>query len=179
MGIPKYSQIAVELLRRIRSGVYQDKLPPMRELACEFDSAMQTVFNAVQLLVRKELLVPCGSGGMNIDRSKLPCGLVAIAVYDSMLSHVASLEMLAQAISDDGFVPVYLGVPHKQALYTAEKLFKADIAGVIFLYSAINPEYCEVLLPISSMWFYERRTADLPPFVHQYANGALIGQAKI
>ena len=132
MGIPKYSQIAVELLRRIRSGVYQDKLPPMRELACEFDSAMQTVFNAVQLLVRKELLVPCGSGGMNIDRSKLPCGLIAIVLHNAMLPRVAAFEPLAQAISDDGFLPVYLGVLRKQSLYTTKKLFQADISGVMF-----------------------------------------------
>ena len=145
MGIPKYSQIAVELLRRIRSGVYQDKLPPMRELAVEFDTAMQTVFNAVQLLVRKELLVPCGSGGMNIDRSKLPCGLIAIVVHNAMLPRVAAFEPLAQAISDDGFLPVYLGVLRKQSLYTAKKLFQADISGVMFFYSTINPEYCEVL----------------------------------
>ena len=49
MDIPKYSQTAIELLRRIRSGIYTGKLPPMRELAAEFDIAIQTMFNAVQL----------------------------------------------------------------------------------------------------------------------------------
>ena len=50
----------------------------MRTLAAEFNIAMQTMFNAVPLLVQKDLLIPCGSGGMLIDRSKQPCGLVAI-----------------------------------------------------------------------------------------------------
>ena len=78
MNIPRYSQTAVELLRRIRRGFYKDKLPLMRTLAAEFNIAIQTMFNAVPLLVQKDLLIPCGSGGMLIDRSKQPCGLVAI-----------------------------------------------------------------------------------------------------
>ncbi|MBE6403788.1 MAG: GntR family transcriptional regulator [Lentisphaerae bacterium] len=146
MDIPKYSQTAVELLRRIRRGVYTDKLPPIRELAAEFDIAMQTMFNAVQLLVKKELLIPCGSGGMLIDRGKLPCGFVAITVYDTMLPYCSlAFENLLRQISEDGYTPIFLGVPRQQQLFLAERLFKADIAGVIFLYSAINPEFCEVL----------------------------------
>ena len=117
----------------------------MRELAAEFNIAIQTMFNAVQLLVQKELLIPCGSGGMLIDCSKLPCGLVAIAVYDSMLAHSSSFDNLTQQINDDGFTPVFLGIPRKQPPFMAKRLFKADLAGVIFLYSAINPEFCEVL----------------------------------
>ena len=117
----------------------------MRELAAEFGIAIQTMFNAVQLLVQKELLIPCGSGGMIIDRSKLPCGLVAIAVYDSMLAHTSSFDDLTRQITDDGFTPVFLGIPRKQPPFMAKRLFKADLAGVIFLYSAINPEFCEVL----------------------------------
>ena len=145
MDIPKYSQIAIELLRRIRSGVYTGKLPPMRELAAEFGIAIQTMFNAVQLLVQKELLIPCGSGGMLIDRSKLPCGLVAIAFYDSMPSPGTSFKMLTEMMSHDGYTPVFLGVPRKQQAFVAKRLFKADIAGVMFMFSTINPEFCEVL----------------------------------
>ncbi len=145
MDIPKYSQTAIELLRRIRRGVYKEKLPPMRELAAEFGIAIQTMFNAVQLLVRKGLLVPHGSGGMIIDRSQLPCGLVAIAVYDSMPSPWTSLRLITEMISSDGYTPIFLGVPRKQQAFVANRMFKADIAGVIFLYSAINPEYSEVL----------------------------------
>ena len=117
----------------------------MRELAAEFGIAIQTMFNAVQLLVQKELLIPCGSGGMLIDRSKLPCGLAAIAVYDSMLAHTSSFDRLTRQINNDGFTPVFLGIPRKQPPFLAKRLFKADLAGVIFLYSAINPEFCEVL----------------------------------
>ena len=145
MDIPKYSHTAVELLRRIRSGVYTDKLPPIRELAAEFGMAIQTMFNAVQLLVQKELLIPHGSGGMLSDRSKLPCGLVAIAVYDSMPSPWTSLKIITEMISLDGYTPVFIGVPRKQQAFVAKRLFKADIAGVMFVYSTINPEFCEVL----------------------------------
>lgn len=145
MDIPKYSQTAVELLRRIRSDVYTDRLPSMRELAAEFDIAMQTMFNAVQLLVQIGLLVPHGSGGMLIDRSKLPCGLVAIAVYDSMPSPDISFKSLTELISSDGYMPIFLGVPRKHQAFVANRLFKADIAGVMFMFSTINPEFCEVL----------------------------------
>lgn len=63
---PRYEQIADELRARIDSGVYSEsrKLPSERELAEEFDTARNTVRDAIQVLRAEDLVESRGGSGV-------------------------------------------------------------------------------------------------------------------
>ena len=56
-GSTKYERVRTEIERRIRSGQYTQRVPPIRELAAEFGVNTRTVMKAMEGLIEQGLLV--------------------------------------------------------------------------------------------------------------------------
>ena len=149
MSNSKYLDIAVEIIDRIRCGVYSDKLPPVRDLADEFGTANQTAFRAVQLLSRHGIIAGAGARGTFIDRSRLPgSGMVALAAFEVRTAagrRRRAFEKLCEKIASDGFTPVHLSLPWDRPPFLAHRLLHDDWAGIIFFHSCLTQDICQEL----------------------------------
>ena len=149
MSVSKYPAIAAEVLRRIRCGIYTDRIPPTRVLAVEFGTARQTVTNALRPLVAKGLLL-----------SKPPQGLYPTALAKNapvkriVLVCRGSNEAVKRAeifnkirafMAENGYEMDLRNYPKGMPLINPEKDFQGDIAGVIFMHSLLTLEVAEYL----------------------------------
>lgn len=149
MSNSKYLDIAVEIIGRIRSGVYTDKLPPVRSLAEEFATAKQTAFRAVQLLSQYNIISGERARGTFIDRNNLPKGgKIALAAFDIRTPGVRRRRVYAELcsrITADGFTPVPLLLPWDRPPFLARRLLQDDLAGIIFFQSCLTQDICQEL----------------------------------
>ena len=149
MSNSKYLDITIEIIDRIRQGVYPDKLPPVRALAKEFCTANQTAFRAVQLLSQYGIITGAGARGTFIDRSHLPrSGKVALAAFE--IGTAAGrrrrvFEKLCERIASDGFTPVPISLPRDRPPFLAQRLLHDDWAGIMFFHSCLTQDICQEL----------------------------------
>lgn len=149
MSNSKYLDIAIEIICRIRSGVYTDKLPPVRALAEEFATAKQTAFRAVQLLNKYNIISGERARGTFIDRTNLPRGgKVALASFEIRKPEVRRRRVYAELcgrITADGFTPIPLSLPWDRPPFLAQRLLQDDLAGIIFFQSCLTQDICQEL----------------------------------
>ena len=149
MSNSKYLDIAVEIIDRIRCGIYSDKLPPVRALAEEFSTAKQTAFRAVQRLSQHGIISGARARGTFIDRSHLPCsGKIALAAFEVKTAagrRRRAFERLCEQIENDGFTPVPWILPWDRPPFLAQRLLHDDWAGVIFFNSCLTQDICQEL----------------------------------
>jgi hypothetical protein len=150
MSSRRYLDTAVELTNRIQRGLYIDKLPPIRQLVREFSSSMQTISKAVRVLQDNNIVSSARRGGTVINRENLPGGLIALCTYieageeDKVINIFSDFRRM---IAESGYVPILLSLPknRKSLPLSVQKVFPADLAGAIFLYSSITQDYCQIL----------------------------------
>lgn len=150
MSSSRYLDTAVELTNRIQRGLYIDKLPPIRQLVRDFNSSMQTISKAVRVLQNNHIVSSARRGGTVINRENLPGGLIALCTYieageeDKVFNVFSDFRRM---IAESGYVPILLSLPknRKSLPLSVQKVFPADLAGAIFLFSSITQDYCQIL----------------------------------
>ena len=152
MSLSRYLDTAVELTNRIQRGLYVDKLPPIRQLVSEFNSSMQTISKAVNVLQNNAIVSSARRGGTVINRENLPGGLIALCTCNDMGEEEKVISMFGdfrKLIVEAGFVPMLLSLPRTgkamQLPLAAQRFFPADLAGAIFLFSSITQDYSQIL----------------------------------
>lgn len=152
MSSSRYLDTAVELTNRIQRGLYVDKLPPIRKLVSEFNSSMQTISKAVNVLQKNAVVSSARRGGTVINRENLPGGLIALCTCNDMGDEEKVINMFMDfrnLIAEAGFVPILLSLPltgkATPGPLAAHRYFPADLAGAIFLFSSITQDYSQIL----------------------------------
>ena len=132
--------ITVEIERRIRRGLYTERLPDNGSLQSEFKVARQTMTEALRPLVARGVL-RCRSSrtGLEIDTSALVTG--RILIVSGVLS--ADTERLQREIHLDGFLPVFCAGPTFQSF--RQTLAELQPVGVLFMNSALTVEMANLL----------------------------------
>ncbi len=137
----KVPGITAEIERRIRRGIYTEKLPPVSVLQAQFSVAKQTVTESIRLLAERGI-VKSGAKrcGVKICREYLKDGKILLVYRGESTSLLAKLK---NEIKQDGLtlVPVTLGK-------NTSPFFQEDIRGVIFIHSTLTVELAELLIRI-------------------------------
>ena len=137
----KIPGIAAELERRIRRGIYGEKLPPVHVLQSQFCVAKQTVTESIRLLSKRGLVKSRATRcGVDIFRENLQNGKILIVTREESPSY---LEKLNKEIKLDGLIPC--PVPLTKLTNFSPYLQK-DIYGVIFIHSTLTVEWAEILM---------------------------------
>lgn len=103
--LKKYEVVAMELEKRIKDGVYQEKLPGTRSLSEELNTNAMTLGNAVRLLVEKGLLERIPKSGTYVrEEGKIRNGRLAFVVNDIHLPMTSRiLSAMSEAAQKKGF----------------------------------------------------------------------------
>jgi GntR family transcriptional regulator len=136
---PRYEQIADELRARIESGTYSDsrKLPSERELSEEFDTARNTVRDAIQVLRAEDLVESRGGSGVylrSFRRIKRDAGErlakkhwgVGRAIWDKDLGgRDRSEEVTVKEVTPPDEIAGTLGISGKKA-WMRSRVFQSE-----------------------------------------------------
>lgn len=142
MSAAKFAAITTAIADRIHAGLYVDTLPSTRALAAEFGVARQTMLNALRPLATQKLIVMRrGNAGIGITPSAHHGGGLIGLVSGHKLEELirfGTFRQLSELLEIDGYSPLVLGLPKIRMPFLAERLFKADFAGVIFTNSSLT-----------------------------------------
>ena len=138
----KHDGVAAELKRRIESGVYVDRLPPMRLLRHEFAISLQTMHKAIRTLAASGCIIPSSRGTLirrNPQSAKPKTGVVAVVSALPLKGPDADHDTLIQAIlggvNQFGRKGVFLIAPPD--LYDHQPFWDGgQFDGYVFIYSA-------------------------------------------
>ena len=175
---PKYEELAVELRRRIANGVYADSgfLPQERTLAEEFNVSRNTMRNALDILVRENLITKVQGRGTVINSFRNEVGEYIVLNLDTsnMSPFVVAMlhEIDLQAGKNADFV-IYIqlrdGSPGELATLRERLHARRNVKGVILVGRYIRPvlkrlrdllPYPQVLL--GDVWQKSERGDNLP-----------------
>ena len=133
--------IAAEIERMIRRGIYDEKLPPVTALQQEFNTAKQTITEAVKILASRNIVkTESKRGGVRILRENLQGGTILIVSRSDCRPLLAKL---AKEIRADGLKPQYLTL--SKSLFVSKEL-PENLRGVLFINSALTVEWAECLI---------------------------------
>ena len=147
MSTARYPAITAEILRRIRSGVYVDRIPPTRALAKEFKVAKQTITNALRPLLASGVIqakVPEGLvPGVPVKAAGRPrIGVVCHAREENMIRSML-LKEIRRLFDEAGYELVLMCFPDGLPALNPEREFKSEFAGMIFRDSLMSLELSE------------------------------------
>lgn len=147
MSTARYPAITAEILRRIRSGVYVDRIPSTRALAKEFKSAKQTITNALRPLLESGVIkakVPEGLVPVvTVKAAERPrIGVVCQAREENMLRSTL-FKVIRKLLDEGGYELELMCFPDGLPALNPERVFKGEFAGVIFRDSLISLELAE------------------------------------
>ena len=155
MSAVKFSTITVEIERRIRQGIYKDKLPTTLVLAEEFNVARQTMTNALRPLVEQQIIISSGKRGMLInEQASWQCGLIAIINGLSLeqINFYQSLRIECRLLEKEGFEPLILGLPASYRFGNPARFFRFipnNIRGILFTQSSLTLDMAQYLETIN------------------------------
>jgi DNA-binding LacI/PurR family transcriptional regulator len=138
----KHKQITRILKENIASRVYSDRLPPVRQLAEDFNVSTRTISKALKPLVGKGMVISKGAEGcyVNHRRAVRPqTGIVGLLVnFDwTRLERDPLLASLQQAIERDGYKLIFSNVDASQ--FTDMEFWRSNyVDGYIFVYSSFD-----------------------------------------
>ena len=145
MNDVKYMNIASNLEADISSGVYGEKLPPVRALTKKFKVSVRTMNKALKILSKKRLIRSQGPRGTFIRQKngkRLESGIITI-FYNSDSPDILQnplLKQLAKLIESDGSTPLFMHAPDANMFHN-DDFWKSDsIDGYIFVSSTLNKE---------------------------------------
>ena len=144
MKTMRFSSITSDIERKIRWGVFGEKMPATPELTAMYKCSKSTVTNALHPLVRSGLLqMHSRRGGLCIDRSRLRSGAIGIVgrwPTGAEFSPESNISSLLEQIRKDGFEPVILNHSSEQDSIGSVQHFHDGFEGLIFAGSSINEE---------------------------------------
>lgn len=144
MKTMRFSSITSDIERKIRWGVFGEKMPATPELSAMYKCSKSTVSNALHPLVRSGLLqMHSRRGGLCIDRSRFRSGAIGIVgrwPTGAAFSPEANISSLLEQIRKDGFEPVILNHSSEQDSIGSVQHFHDGFEGLIFAGSSINEE---------------------------------------
>ena len=144
MQTMRFSAIASDMERKIRAGVFGDKMPTTPELAAMYHCGKCTVTNALRALENSGLLyMESRRGGLLIDRSKLRSGKIGLVgrwLEKKNAEFSPGAAPLVELIRQDGFEPVR--VHHDSVLDSISDIqhLHSGFDGLIFTNSTLNEE---------------------------------------
>lgn len=144
MQTMRFSAIASDMERKIRTGVFGNKMPTTPELAAMYRCGKCTVTNALRALENSGLLyMESRRGGLLIDRSKLRSGKIGLVgpwQFSNTVRVSSRFESLLEVIRQDGFEPVW--VYHDSVLDSISDIqhLHSGFDGLIFTNSTLNEE---------------------------------------
>ena len=144
MQTMRFSAIASDMERKIRTGVFGNKMPTTPELAAMYHCGKCTITNALQALEKSGLLyMESRRGGLLIDRSKLRSGKIGLVgrwPEAKKAWNSSSYKSLFEVIRQDGFEPVW--VHHDSVLDSISDIqhLHSGFDGLIFTNSTLNEE---------------------------------------
>ena len=136
----KIPGVVAEIERRIRRGIYQEKLPPVPVLQAEFSVAKQTITEAIRVLAERGI-VKTGAArcGVKVCRENLQSGTILIVIRGESLT---LLSRLRQEIKADGLTVRSISLTKKIPVQT---ILREEVRGIIFLHSTLTVEWAEFL----------------------------------
>lgn len=144
MKTMRFSAITSDIERKIRWGVFREKMPTTPELAAMYNCCKCTITNALSPLVQTGLLqMHSRRGGLCIDRSQLRSGAIGIVgrwQAGVEFSPESKISLLLEQIRKDGFEPVILNHSSEQDWHSSIQHFNDGFEGLIFAGSSINEE---------------------------------------
>lgn len=144
MQTMRFSAIAADIERKIRAGVFTDKMPTTPALAEMYHCGKCTITNALQALEKSGLLyMESRRGGLLIDRTKLRSGKIGLVgrwPEAKKAENNSSYKSLFEVIRKDGFEPVL--VNHDSSLDSISEIqhLHSGFDGLIFSNSTLNEE---------------------------------------
>ncbi len=147
MSRARFPSIAVEIIRRIRQGVYVDKIPSTRALAAEFSSARQTITNVLQLLSEH-----------NFIRTNPPYGMVPVLpekneknkcigffcrADEKEFRESSCFSYIENLIAEQGYNTCLKCFRHGVSGHNFDAEFPEDLSGIIIKDSLLTWELSE------------------------------------
>lgn len=144
MKTMRFSAITSDIERKIRSGVFAEKMPTTSELAKLYGCGKCTITNALRPLVQSGLLyMQSRRGGLLIDRSRLRSGAIGIVMRRAAGKSIDTnpqMSVIMEKIRQDGFTPVILNHSSELDSFSSVQHFHDGFEGLIFAGSTINEE---------------------------------------
>lgn len=141
MAETKHIEITKELKDNILKRRYNDRLPPIRTLAKEFDTSIGTMSKAIKPLTESGLLLPTNQGTrIFIDQPIRPkTGMIAIIrrpMVGKTTEHNPLVEDLKRLAANNGYQSVMMEVSDEKTLSDVKFLESVRVDGYIFVYSS-------------------------------------------
>ena len=144
MQTMRFSAIAADLERKIRNGVFGEKMPTTLELAALYHCGKCTITNALRPLTQSGLLhLESRRGGLAIDRSRLRSGAIGVVgpwTEKSDFGPDSKFGKTLEQMRRDGFEPVLVRYRSNQDDARSIQVFRRNFAGLIFTNSSLNEE---------------------------------------
>lgn len=144
MQTMRFSAIAADLERKIREGVFADKMPTTLELTGLYRCGKCTITNALCALEQSGLLhLESRRGGLAIDRSRLRSGLIGMVgswIVESDFGPDSEFGRTMATMRRDGFEPVTVRYSSELDNARSIQLFHNGFDGLIFTNSSLNEE---------------------------------------
>lgn len=149
----KYSQITTTIEQELLSGVYNEKMPRMRDFAMRFAVSLRTIYKAFCPLVERGLVdkisgrrgfaVTSQAAQLAPERSKV-IGVIStlhnVNVEDDPFYH-----SLAAAIERDGYLPLFMDGSRIHRMRNTNFWRRNWLDGYIFVYENCNFRLVEIL----------------------------------
>jgi len=131
----KYVQIAEQLTQKIIGQDYFDRLPPVRELAAEYNVSLRTIQKALELLAARTLIVADSTRGMRIIHRPQSRVIGVFCNFRKGNSSDILVQSLRRRIEADNYEAVFIDVPDKVCQDENSALWRYGWAdGYISLY---------------------------------------------
>ena len=109
----KYVQIADQLTQKIIEQAYFDRLPPVRDLAQEYNVSLRTIQKALELLAQRTLIVADSTRGVRVIHRPASRVIGVFCNFRKGNSSDLLVQSLRRRIEADNYEAIFIDVPEK------------------------------------------------------------------